>query len=62
MNPCKGCEERFPACHDSCEKYQAWKKDREEAKEKRRKYNAIEGVVISHKADLWVRMWKGHRR
>lgn len=23
--PCKGCTERFEACHDHCEKYQVWK-------------------------------------
>ena len=22
--PCKGCQERHPACHDHCEKYKAW--------------------------------------
>lgn len=62
MNPCKGCEERFPACHDVCEKYQAWKQERAKTKEKIRRFNELEGVVIKHKGDLWVRMWKGHRR
>ncbi len=23
-NPCKGCTERHPACHDHCEDYQRW--------------------------------------
>lgn len=23
-NPCKGCTERHPACHDHCETYQHW--------------------------------------
>lgn len=30
--PCKNCEERSPACHDSCEKYQAFKADRAQMK------------------------------
>lgn len=24
--PCKGCEKRHEACHDHCERYQAWSK------------------------------------
>ena len=24
--PCKGCNERFTACHDKCDKYKEWKK------------------------------------
>ena len=28
--PCKGCDERHKACWDKCEKYTAWKMDREE--------------------------------
>lgn len=23
-NPCKGCTERYPACHDHCEKRAKW--------------------------------------
>ena len=22
--PCKGCKERFTACHDTCKKYKKW--------------------------------------
>lgn len=29
---CKGCEERSEACHDRCEKYKAWKEERDEVK------------------------------
>lgn len=28
--PCSGCGERFPACHDGCDKYKAWKEKRSE--------------------------------
>lgn len=24
-NPCKGCTERYTACHDHCEKYKKWR-------------------------------------
>lgn len=27
VSPCKGCEERHPACHDSCGKYAEWLKE-----------------------------------
>ena len=27
--PCKDCEERHDVCHDHCEKYQEYKKERE---------------------------------
>jgi hypothetical protein len=27
LPPCKDCEERYPACHDKCEKYKDWKGD-----------------------------------
>lgn len=22
--PCKNCPDRYPACHDKCQKYQTW--------------------------------------
>lgn len=25
--PCINCEERYPACHDSCDRYKEWKKE-----------------------------------
>lgn len=28
--PCKGCTEREPLCHSKCEKYLAFRKDRDE--------------------------------
>lgn len=31
--PCKGCLERVLGCHDSCAKYQAFHKERVEARE-----------------------------
>jgi hypothetical protein len=24
-SPCKGCPDRHPACHDTCDRYGAWK-------------------------------------
>lgn len=36
--PCKDCTEKHLACHDSCEKYKAWK-DRYNAQQKHLKNN-----------------------
>ena len=30
--PCKGCEDRFEACHDKCEMYKMWKAEHEASK------------------------------
>ena len=40
-SPCMVCEDRYTACHDTCEKYAGWKEYTGKAKEERRKYAAI---------------------
>lgn len=30
--PCKGCDDRFPACHGRCEKYIAWRVEQDKMK------------------------------
>ena len=37
--PCKGCNERFTACHDKCDKYKEWKKILDSANKARQEYN-----------------------
>ena len=32
LNPCKNCSERQLGCHGKCEKYAAWKTERDKAK------------------------------
>lgn len=34
--PCKGCPNRYPACHDKCEHYISWKKELEVSKQDNR--------------------------
>jgi hypothetical protein len=34
--PCKGCTERYEACHDHCERYKAWKAPLIEAYERKK--------------------------
>jgi hypothetical protein len=38
--PCKGCAERFTACHDKCEKYKSWKSRLDEVNKRRKEYEA----------------------
>lgn len=37
MMPCKGCEKRYPACHDHCEDYQKIKKEGDRLRQMKRK-------------------------
>ena len=38
MPPCKGCTERYTACHGKCEKYKDWKARLDELNNKRKEY------------------------
>ena len=29
ISVCKDCPERYPACHDHCDRFKAWKKEQE---------------------------------
>jgi len=31
--PCKGCTDRHEACHDTCERYKAWKIEHDASRE-----------------------------
>ena len=39
-NPCKGCQDRYPACSDHCEKpeFLAWKEEQALIRKNRRDY------------------------
>lgn len=43
--PCKDCPDRHMLCHDTCEKYQAFKKDREKISEIRRKDSDLRSYI-----------------
>ena len=32
--PCYGCPDRYPGCHDHCDKYKEWKAKYEEGKKR----------------------------
>ena len=37
--PCKDCKDRYPVCHDKCEKYKEWKSRLDEVNKRRKEYN-----------------------
>lgn len=49
--PCKGCKDRVvePNCHMACEKYLEFVKNKEEYKEKERKYKLLNAAKNSIK-------------
>lgn len=46
LYPCKGCEERYPGCHDHCEAYLKVKHMRDEAVAEERKYADARNHVV----------------
>ena len=59
---CRECKERYPACHDYCERYLNAKKELEETKAKMREFQDIENTIAEHKKRLWQKIYKAHRR
>ena len=59
-NPCKDCADRHPICHDSCEKYAAWRKFHlaEKAREKEQNASCYVGKN-AFEQESW--MGRGHR-
>lgn len=43
--PCKGCTLRVLGCHSTCERYQEFKRQREEANEARARALRLEGAL-----------------
>lgn len=48
ISPCKGCTERYPGCHDHCEKYDTWKAEIKKQKDAEKEYK------LSRRED-WMR-------
>lgn len=48
-SPCKGCADRHPACHDSCERYKEWK-ERDQAQKKQLKEASNRFSIIGSEA------------
>ena len=45
--PCLNCKDRHPGCHDRCETYQKYRKQKDEANERKRMEGAIDGYQIA---------------
>ena len=55
VSPCKDCNERHRACHDTCEAYIEWKKAREEIYNKRNEVrNSVHIGYVIQKNKKWV--------
>lgn len=55
--PCMGCAERYPGCHDHCERYRAWHAKVLEAHRKEREYRISMDVMSENKKrTVWRKM------
>jgi len=50
ISPCKGCTDRYVACHDTCEAYMKW----------RERYHAQQKHLEANKA-RWLAPWSKSR-
>ena len=55
--PCKGCNERYSACHDDCDKYKAWSSWLQTGKDNRQQERDVTDAIIRGK--LRVKRLKG---
>lgn len=54
--PCKGCDERYPKCHSTCERYIEWGKNR-----KKKSEAEIKEILLNeyeHDRALRIRDWR----
>jgi len=51
INTCLDCQERHPACHDHCDKYQAAKEKRSEEIQKIRENKRLSLELYHHKIE-----------
>lgn len=62
IKSCIDCEERYPGCHDHCERYQQEKAAVNDEKKRMRKEELVDTFISQTKARIWWRMKKAHRR
>lgn len=56
--PCRYCETRVLGCHDRCEKYMEYKREREQIIEARRDVIDVNGHVIDVIRNQKKRRWR----
>lgn len=60
-NPCYKCEERHLKCHDACEKYAAWKAERQKRKEEELGDKQMNRLMHDNAAKRFKDIKAGHR-
>lgn len=53
--PCKGCNERYSACHDDCDRYKAFQAECKKSNEYNREKNALL-ISESGRRGIWRNM------
>lgn len=53
--PCYGCTDRSPGCHGSCEKYTAWKAEKDAKNAECMRIYEINYNLSAQKFDSWKR-------
>ena len=56
--PCKDCTDRYPGCHDKCERFAGWKQMLEEYRKNEREYHQKNDVISDAKLHT---IWKSRR-
>lgn len=56
------CTDRYPGCHDHCERYLKEKADLLEESRQIKKQEMVDSHISHTKATIYWRMKKGHRR
>lgn len=57
--PCYQCEDRTDGCHGSCERYDTWKKEREEKLKQQRAENEVNSALYAIKDEAVRKRMKG---
>ena len=61
--PCKGCHDRHYLCHGRCDKYQAWRKENEEAQARRQELkDSYPGICMTNMRKYWRGLTVNKRR
>ena len=62
--PCKDCTERYPACHDKCEKFMEWRKKVDTQRENERQFHIrMDTMSENKKRELWrQKRYQRHRK
>lgn len=56
--PCYNCEKRYLGCHDSCDKYQEFRENRNHLLNEQRKRNYLKYDYYYYKRDVFKRTSK----